>query len=580
MPDRLHPTQESAPPARGAHRSSTALAALTRDEALAGTLRSVLTAERDLVVVRSEIELGEQLVTTRAAVALIDAAAAATPLAQLTEHLRREFPDLVLVVAGDGAAQHAVSAQVTSGAIYRFLHKPVSEQRVKLFVEAAMRRHDEEKERELAGAAAAPTVRFERMESSRFSGAKIAAGVIGAAVLAIGGWFFFRADEPSAPEAQQPSQAASTGASEAPPTAPETAGGASATPSQPAPATAAPERAAARDPAASAAARELEDLLNRAEAAVVAERYDDAERLVSRASALAPDNVRVAFLSAQLGKQRERELLAAEARRTLERQQREQRVEELLGLATERFASGSLIEPVRDNARFYLDLAAELDSGNAAVVAARRQLIERLLQLARENAARGAFDAAQGWLSTAEQSGARRAELAEARREVEAARVAADQARRARARELLDGARGAVARADFESAERLLAQAEEGGAAVADVGAVRAELETSRTRRRESEAFVPASALEQTRYVEPRYPAAARAQNLAGWVEVELTVATDGAVKGVRVLRGDPPGVFDEAAIEAVSKWRYRPVMREGRAVEQRARLRMRFQLE
>jgi hypothetical protein len=29
-----------------------------------------------------------------------------------------------------------------------------------------------------------------------------------------------------------------------------------------------------------------------------------------------------------------------------------------------------------------------------------------------------------------------------------------------------------------------------------------------------------------------------------------------------------------------VSKWRYRPVMREGRAVEQRARLRMRFQLE
>jgi protein TonB len=63
-------------------------------------------------------------------------------------------------------------------------------------------------------------------------------------------------------------------------------------------------------------------------------------------------------------------------------------------------------------------------------------------------------------------------------------------------------------------------------------------------------------------------------------VEVELTVATDGAVKGVRVLRGDPPGVFDEAAIEAVSKWRYRPVMREGRAVEQRARLRMRFQLE
>jgi outer membrane biosynthesis protein TonB len=38
--------------------------------------------------------------------------------------------------------------------------------------------------------------------------------------------------------------------------------------------------------------------------------------------------------------------------------------------------------------------------------------------------------------------------------------------------------------------------------------------------------------------------------------------------------------VFEEAAIKAVSQWRYVPLTRNGRPVEQRARLRMRFALE
>ena len=36
----------------------------------------------------------------------------------------------------------------------------------------------------------------------------------------------------------------------------------------------------------------------------------------------------------------------------------------------------------------------------------------------------------------------------------------------------------------------------------------------------------------------------------------------------------------DDAAIKAVSQWRYVPVKRNGRPVEQRARLRMRFAVE
>ena len=39
------------------------------------------------------------------------------------------------------------------------------------------------------------------------------------------------------------------------------------------------------------------------------------------------------------------------------------------------------------------------------------------------------------------------------------------------------------------------------------------------------------------------------------------------------------PGVFEEAASAALAKWRYKPVVHDGKIVEQRARIRMRFAL-
>ena len=38
-----------------------------------------------------------------------------------------------------------------------------------------------------------------------------------------------------------------------------------------------------------------------------------------------------------------------------------------------------------------------------------------------------------------------------------------------------------------------------------------------------------------------------------------------------------PAGTFDRAAITALKRWRYEPVMRDGEAVPQRAHMRMRF---
>src|SRR5215213_5960184 len=114
------------------------LIVLTRDGVLLETLQAVASAHR-IRAVSSEEELVIQLVNDHGGVAVIDTDALATPANQLTEQLKTQFPDLVLVVAGNSQDQMAFAAQIATGAVYRFLHKPLSEQRVRLLVDAAWR---------------------------------------------------------------------------------------------------------------------------------------------------------------------------------------------------------------------------------------------------------------------------------------------------------------------------------------------------------------------------------------------------------------------------------------------------------
>ncbi len=117
---------------------------LTHDDSLIEALTGVV-APGCLTVVRDEAALAGALMGGRAGVVFIDAgegAAQAAMAAPLTQRLHSEWPDVVLVVAGDGAAQSELAPLITDGTIYRFVHKPVSAQRVKLFVDAAWRKRD------------------------------------------------------------------------------------------------------------------------------------------------------------------------------------------------------------------------------------------------------------------------------------------------------------------------------------------------------------------------------------------------------------------------------------------------------
>ena len=68
--------------------------------------------------------------------------------------------------------------------------------------------------------------------------------------------------------------------------------------------------------------------------------------------------------------------------------------------------------------------------------------------------------------------------------------------------------------------------------------------------------------------VAPSYPASALARNVEGHVLLEFAVTTTGAVRDPVVLEAEPPGVFDRAALDAVAKFRYKPTVMDGEAVE------------
>jgi len=65
----------------------------------------------------------------------------------------------------------------------------------------------------------------------------------------------------------------------------------------------------------------------------------------------------------------------------------------------------------------------------------------------------------------------------------------------------------------------------------------------------------------------PRYPEVAARGRVGGTVVLEVIVAADGSVKNFRIVEPARVGL-DEAAVEAVQQWKYRPTMLNDKPVE------------
>ena len=68
--------------------------------------------------------------------------------------------------------------------------------------------------------------------------------------------------------------------------------------------------------------------------------------------------------------------------------------------------------------------------------------------------------------------------------------------------------------------------------------------------------------------VAPIYPRRAQSRGIEGYVIVEFTVTTNGSVKDPIVVEASPEGIFDRAAMEAASKFKYKPRVVDGTATE------------
>jgi len=77
----------------------------------------------------------------------------------------------------------------------------------------------------------------------------------------------------------------------------------------------------------------------------------------------------------------------------------------------------------------------------------------------------------------------------------------------------------------------------------------------------------------------PQYPYKAARRGIEGWVRVAFEVTETGNVDHVEVIASDPPGVFDNAAIRAVSRWRFKPRIVNGKAVSGKASQVVEFRL-
>ena len=81
------------------------------------------------------------------------------------------------------------------------------------------------------------------------------------------------------------------------------------------------------------------------------------------------------------------------------------------------------------------------------------------------------------------------------------------------------------------------------------------------------------------RKVDPKYPEVARRAQKEGVVTLEFTVDVDGKATDIKVA--EPKGFgFDEAAIEAIKRWRFTPAKKDGENVPMRVRQRIRFNLD
>ncbi|GEM_PF-2254995 len=115
---------------------------VTADEDLLAAIRLAVPGA-SIVAVATPAALAEILLAGSCAVLAVDVPELGPAASAVTGHLARQFPDVPIIAIGDRHEEAALAPLISAGAVYRFLHRPVSAARARTFIEAALRRHEE-----------------------------------------------------------------------------------------------------------------------------------------------------------------------------------------------------------------------------------------------------------------------------------------------------------------------------------------------------------------------------------------------------------------------------------------------------
>ena len=190
-----------------------------------------------------------------------------------------------------------------------------------------------------------------------------------------------------------------------------------------------------------------------------------------------------------------------------------------LDLAQSRLAQGKITEPDNDSALFYVNQLRAADPKNAAL-----PRLSSTVQAAILDQARAALDAAQPTKADA----------------------------------LLQLAAGLGPSPDLTALTQRLAQTKQAAPGMPEVA------EATLTR---------------VKGIQVDYPPDALRKNVEGWVELEYVVTADGKVASITAVKSNPPGVFDAAAVRALSRVRYKPVLQGGKPAAVGTKIRIAFKL-
>jgi TonB family protein len=603
------------------------LVVLTSDDAFLQTLREAVGGARRLWHVPSADKVSDLLVAGEVGIVVLDVQTLHEGARVFVEQIKRQFPDLVLVAAGHRDDEMTLAGLISAGLVYRFIHKPMSPARAKLFAEAAIKKHEDQRRR------AAETPR--RTRASPASKVWLIGGVAAALlVVAAIAWIAHRSNVEETPPPVA-AESAKPVAAESPLLARAAAALAANRLTEP-PGDNALELylgLQARNPADANARAGLaevhERLLARAENALLEERLDEAAAAIETARKSGVESGRIAFLTAQLAKSRD-QIKAMQAqppppsRARTEPKPEEDRAAPYVNLAAQRIADGRLLEPDRDSASYYVQEALRADPQNAAALEAKRTLAVKLLEDARSAIDRRDFAhalvviegatgiaAAPNIESVQNLLGAARKQAeADARgqllknanermlqdrliepandnakyfyltlKQLDPANPALTSVQQDLGTRLAAKGRRALILGQLEAAKSWLDEAAAIGFSSGETASAQRDLDAAVAKQNFMTALVPAGQLTVLKSVQPVYPARAVNNKIEGWVDVEFTVAETGKVSDVSVRASSIAGVFEDAAVKAVAQFRYKPVLNDGKAVPVRTQIRVRFTL-